>query len=196
MRPVVLRNPQLWFHNAATAWASLFLPARSSMMRVTGHGHGHGCNIAASATSELSQRALAAGQHVRPSRPHRGRWIRQKNLNSLEAIISYLWPNLKWWLLTTSQSQIISTKTWTRISSCVPQAPGLGRRFAAALLPRLNPRSESHHTGATGRVRTGDQRLPVICHCQLGQDIPYIIIRYQTTLNTNWKAFQTCVFII
>ena len=50
----------------------------------------------------------------------------------------------------------------------------LGRRFATALLPRLfgtNPRS--HHKGATGRVRTGDQRLPVLCHCQLGQDIPY-----------------------
>ena len=48
-----------------------------------------------------------------------------------------------------------------------------GRRFAAALIPRLfgtNPRS--HHKGATGRVRTGDQRLPVLCHCQLGQDIP------------------------
>ena len=47
----------------------------------------------------------------------------------------------------------------------------IGRRFAAALLPRLfgkNPRS--HHKGATGRVRTGDQRLPVLCHCQLGQD--------------------------
>ena len=48
-------------------------------------------------------------------------------------------------------------------------------RLAAALLLRLfgkNPRS--HHKGATGRVRTGDQRLPVLCHCQLGQDIPYI----------------------
>ena len=46
----------------------------------------------------------------------------------------------------------------------------VGRRFAAALLPRLfgtNPRS--HHKGATGRVRTGDQLLPVLCHCQLGQ---------------------------
>ena len=51
----------------------------------------------------------------------------------------------------------------------------VGRRFAAALLPRLfgmNPRS--HHKGATGRVRTGDQLLPVLCHCQLGQDIPGI----------------------
>ena len=49
----------------------------------------------------------------------------------------------------------------------------LGRRFSAALFPRLfrtNPRS--HHKGATGRVRTGNQRLPVLCHCQLGQDIP------------------------
>ena len=43
--------------------------------------------------------------------------------------------------------------------------PDLGRRFAAALLPRLfgtNPRS--HHKGATGRVRTGDQRLPRFNH--------------------------------
>ena len=49
----------------------------------------------------------------------------------------------------------------------------IGRRFAAALLPRLfgtNP--WSHHKGATGRVQTGDRRLPVLCHCQLGQDIP------------------------
>ena len=52
----------------------------------------------------------------------------------------------------------------------------LGRSFATALLPRLfetNPRS--HHKGATDRVRTGDQRLPVLCHCQLGQDI-YMIL--------------------
>ena len=51
-----------------------------------------------------------------------------------------------------------------------------GRRFAAALLPRLfgkNPRS--HHKGATGRVRTEDQRLPVLCHCQLGQDIHWVL---------------------
>ena len=42
---------------------------------------------------------------------------------------------------------------------------------AAALLPRLfgtNPRT--HHKGATGRVRTGDQRFPVLCHCQFGQE--------------------------
>ena len=49
----------------------------------------------------------------------------------------------------------------------------VGWRFAAALLPRLfrkNPRS--HHKGATCRVRTGDQLLPVPCHCQLGHSIP------------------------
>ena len=28
----------------------------------------------------------------------------------------------------------------------------------------------SHHKGASGRVRTGDQLYPVLCHCQLGQD--------------------------
>ena len=47
--------------------------------------------------------------------------------------------------------------------------------FAAALLPRLfgtNPRS--HHKCSTARVRTADQRLPVLCHCKLGPDIPNI----------------------
>ena len=51
----------------------------------------------------------------------------------------------------------------------------VGWRLAAALLPllfRKNPRS--HHKGATGRIQTGDQLLPVLCHCQLGQDIPVI----------------------
>ena len=33
-----------------------------------------------------------------------------------------------------------------------------------------NPRS--HHKGSTGRVWTGDELLPVLCHCQLGQHIP------------------------
>ena len=63
----------------------------------------------------------------------------------------------------------------------------LGRRFAAALLPRLfgtNPRS--HHKGATGRVQTGDQLLPVLCHCQLGQDIPIVDAAHQGTLWTDW----------
>ena len=44
----------------------------------------------------------------------------------------------------------------------------VGWRFASALLPLLlgkNPRS--HHKDATYRVRTGDQLLPVLCHCQL-----------------------------
>ena len=54
----------------------------------------------------------------------------------------------------------------------------IGRRFAAALSTRLfwkNPRS--HHKGAAGRVRTGlgDRLLQVLCHCQLGQDIPIMM---------------------
>ena len=52
----------------------------------------------------------------------------------------------------------------------------IGRRFGAALLPRLlvrNPRS--HHKGTTARVRTGNQLLPVLYHCQLGQDIPILV---------------------
>ena len=52
----------------------------------------------------------------------------------------------------------------------------LGQRFAAALLPRLfgtNPRS--HHKGSTSRVRTGDQLLPVLCHCQLSRLLLYFL---------------------
>ena len=30
----------------------------------------------------------------------------------------------------------------------------------------------SHHKGATSRVWTGNQLYPVLCYCQLGQDIP------------------------
>ena len=52
----------------------------------------------------------------------------------------------------------------------------VGQRFTAALLPRLfgtNPSliPRSHHKGTTIRVQTGDHLLPVLCHCQLGQDI-------------------------
>ena len=68
---------------------------------------------------------------------------------------------------------------------CIQRIFGrLGWRFAAALLPRLfgtNPRS--HHKGATSRVRTGDQRLPVLCHCQLGQDIPKVDFSLSFTLS-------------
>ena len=47
-----------------------------------------------------------------------------------------------------------------------------GQRLAAALLPRLlGKNARSHHKGTTGRVRTGDQLLQCLCHCQLGQDI-------------------------
>ena len=67
----------------------------------------------------------------------------------------------------------------------------IGRRFAAALLPRLfgtNPRS--HHKGATGRVRTGDQRLPVLCHCQLGQDIPIYVFRSLSSFKLNLQSLK------
>ena len=70
-----------------------------------------------------------------------------------------------------SQPELIFCPFW--LSSTQKEIHNQGRRFAAALLPRLfwtNPRS--HHKGATSRVRTGNQRLPVLCHCQLGQDIP------------------------
>ena len=50
------------------------------------------------------------------------------------------------------------------------KAAEVRRRFITATV--REKRRRSHHKGATGRVRTGDQRYPVLCHCQLGQDIP------------------------
>ena len=84
----------------------------------------------------------------------------------------------------------LSVQTWYRAEDW---------RFAAALLPRLfgtNPRS--HHKGATGRVRTGDQRLPVLCHCQLGQDIP--TTGYTSSISQKPKRHTygvwTCIWFI
>ena len=47
------------------------------------------------------------------------------------------------------------------------------RSFITTTVWGLHPRS--HHKGATGRVRTGNRLYPVLCHCQLGQDIPIIL---------------------
>ena len=44
------------------------------------------------------------------------------------------------------------------------------RSFITTTIREQRPRS--HHKGATGRIRPGDQRYPILCHCQLGQDIP------------------------
>ena len=63
---------------------------------------------------------------------------------------------------------------------------GFCRSFNNMTVREQHPRSRSHHKGATdhdaaanatggkpeGRVRTGDPRHPVLCFCQLGQDIP------------------------
>ena len=42
------------------------------------------------------------------------------------------------------------------------------RRFAAASLDCSGTNPRSHHKGATGRFRTGDQLYPILRHCQLG----------------------------
>ena len=47
----------------------------------------------------------------------------------------------------------------------------------------------SHHKGATGTVRTGDQRYPVLCQCQLGQ-LEGKYLRHQFLhLLTNHRVF-------
>ena len=44
------------------------------------------------------------------------------------------------------------------------------RSFIATTVRDQSPRS--HHKGTTSLVRTGYQRYPALCHCQLGQHIP------------------------
>ena len=63
---------------------------------------------------------------------------------------------------------------FTKIRSALAgvAAAALGRRWQA---PALAPRS--HHKEAIARLWTGDQQYPVLCHCQLGQDIPSILLR-------------------
>ena len=75
------------------------------------------------------------------------------------------------------------------IDICLEYSLIAGRRFTTALLPLLfgkNPRS--HHKGALWRVWTGDQQLSVLCHFQLGQDIPYLYAykSYSTYTGTHW----------
>ena len=81
----------------------------------------------------------------------------------------------------------------------------VGRRFAAALIPRLFGKPRSHYKGATGRVRTGDQLLPVLCHCQLGQDsisvcniakIEQYWHQYMKNLNCHWLQPEGCLSLI
>ena len=63
------------------------------------------------------------------------------------------------------ESEHTKLMTWLIIKAEV------SRSFITTTVREQRPRS--HHKGATGRVRTGDQRYPVLCHCQLGQEIPY-----------------------
>ena len=54
-----------------------------------------------------------------------------------------------------------------RVDACKAE---VRRSYITTTVREQRPRS--HHKGATGRVRTGHQRYPALCRCQLGQDIP------------------------
>ena len=54
--------------------------------------------------------------------------------------------------------------------------------------------TRSLHKGTTSRVWTGDQLYPVLCHCQLGQDIPYFLTLWLKSIRT-W-ANQTVNFLM
>ena len=123
------------------------------------------------------------------ARPEGGRCRRTRRMHDPVATTEWRWSESK-------VSRVVSLVAQASFSHQRDSA-AKRQRFAAALLPRLfgnripghtarappvrrssitttvreqNPRS--HYKGATGRVRTGDQRYPVLCRCQLGQYIP------------------------
>ena len=69
---------------------------------------------------------------------------------------------------------------WVSNSHTILLKVGVHCSFNTATIWEQNPRS--HHKGATGRVRTGNQPYPVLCLCQLGQDIPQLSTRAPTLL--------------
>ena len=67
------------------------------------------------------------------------------------------------------------------------------RSFITTTVREQRPRS--HHKGTTGRVRTGDQRYPVLCRCQLGQDIPKdgrVRLPFACSLDHNEPPVDSC----
>ena len=62
---------------------------------------------------------------------------------------------------------------WRGLDAAFPSQFILGKKaeirrsFITTTGREQNPRSQ----GATGRVRTGDQRYPILCHCQLGTQV-------------------------
>ena len=91
---------------------------------------------------------------------------------------------------------VVDFQTIPTASNVLLYLSAIGQRFATALLPRLFGKTPmSHHKGATGRVRIGIQQLPVLCHCQLGQDIPILFVWLATiTLhNASCLWWTSCV---
>ena len=69
----------------------------------------------------------------------------------------------------------------------------VGQRFATASLPLLLWKyCRSHHKGTTCRVRTGDQLLPVLCHCQLGHKQARYMCRTIFASDNNYKFMGIC----
>ena len=76
--------------------------------------------------------------------------------NQTGCMLFWPWHHSGIYLGQIGRASVLPSRTWIWVSKLL-QRVTIGRRFAAALLPRLfgkNPRS--HHKGATGRVRTGN----------------------------------------
>ena len=92
--------------------------------------------------------------------------------------------------------------SWSPVRT-VPVAPvwgdlgffpkGRGSKATTTTIREQCPRP--HHKGATGRVRTENQQFPVLCHCQLGQDIPHSTHRSSLRSSTSLKNQNYILFI-
>ena len=79
----------------------------------------------------------------------------------------------------------VSMFLWSpQCCNCAQAKAEVRRSFITTTVREQSPRS--HHKGATSRVRNGDQWYPVLCHCQLGHDIP------TEADNCSWKAQGCC----
>ena len=65
------------------------------------------------------------------------------------------------------------------------------RSFITTTVREQNLNRRSHYKGATCRVRTGNRQYPVLCLCQLGQDIiPYLIPIAMTRYESHIRSSQ------
>ena len=84
-------------------------------------------------------------------------------------------------------------KTSLNYSSAEASKEEVRSSFITTTVWDQSPRS--HHTGDTGRVRTGDHLNPALCHCQLRQDTMHVKNLQEHNCDSCWfkaHVLQDC----